>query len=92
MTKQFTSTEIHGFLGIATDLTVSESSLNEAVDIIRDLVNGTYRVDLLRNDIDNWNKHFTVINDPDNPQPPPGIEELQKERPAPMPPMSPFGN
>ena len=79
-------------MGIATDLTVSESSLNEAVDIIRDLVNGTYRVDLLRNDIDNWNKHFTVINDPDNPQPPPGIEELQKERPAPMPPMSPFGN
>jgi len=53
-----------------------------AVDILTDLVNGDYTVKMLHDDVSKWQESFEVINDPDLPEP----------RPAPMPPMSPFGN
>lgn len=57
-------------------INVSDKPLEEAIEIIADIVNGEYTIDQLRRDIHEWKETWTVIT--------------PKERPAPMPPMSPF--
>mgnify|MGYP001025486029 FL=1 len=74
--KLVTRQEVDGFLGIDTQINSSENPLEEAVAILTDLINGDYSVDQLRRDMHEWKNTWTVIT--------------PKERPAPMPPMSPF--
>ena len=76
--KLVTREEVDGFLGCDTQLHISENPLEEAVDILTDLVNGEYSVDQLRRDMHEWTNTWTVIT------------PKSKARPAPMPPMSPF--
>ena len=80
--KDITPTVVEAFLGIDEELNVTEDRLQLAVDILTDLVDGDYTVKMLHDDVSKWQESFEVINDPDLPEP----------RPAPMPPMSPFGN
>ena len=74
--KLVTRQEVDGFLGIDTQINCSDNPLEEAVAILTDLINGDYSVDQLRRDMHEWKDTWTVIT--------------PKERPAPMPPMSPF--
>ena len=76
VTKSVTRQEVDGFLGIDTQINCSDNPLEEAVEILTDLINGDYSVDQLRRDMHEWKDTWTVIT--------------PKERPAPMPPMSPF--
>jgi hypothetical protein len=71
-----TKEEVDGFLGIDTQINSSENPLEEATEILTDLINGTYSVDQLRRDMHEWKNTWTVIT--------------PKARPAPMPAMSPF--
>mgnify|MGYP001597459469 CR=1 FL=1 len=88
--KDITPTVVEAFLGIDEELNVTEDRLQLAVDILTDLVNGDYTVKMLHDDVSKWQESFEVINDPDLPEPRPAMRVLT--RPAPMPPMSPFGN
>ena len=74
--KLVTKEEVDGFLGIDTQINSSENPLEEATEILTDLINGTYSVDQLRRDMHEWKNTWTVIT--------------PKARPAPMPAMSPF--
>ena len=76
VTKSVTRQEVDGFLGIDTQINCSDNPLEEAVEILTDLINGDYSVDQLRRDMHEWKDTWTVIT--------------PKERPAPLPPMSPF--
>jgi hypothetical protein len=77
--KGVISTEtVDGFLGIDTQLNVSDKPLEEAIEIIADIVNGTYTIEQLRRDIEEWEETWTVIT------------HKSEHRPAPLPPMSPF--
>ena len=77
--KDVISTEtVDGFLGIDTQLNVSDKPLEEAIQIIADIVNGTYTIEQLRKDIEEWENTWTVITN------------KSEYRPAPMPAMSPF--
>lgn len=71
-----TKEEVDGFLGIDTQINSSENPLEESVEILTDLINGEYSVDQLRRDMQEWKDIWTVAG--------------TKERPAPMPAMSPF--
>jgi len=75
--KLVTRKEVDGFLGIDTQLNSSDNPLEEAIDIITDLINGDYSIDQLQRDMSEWKSTWTVLTP-------------NKERPAPMPPMSPF--
>jgi hypothetical protein len=75
-TKLVTKEEVDGFLGIDTQINVSDKPLEEAIEIIADIVNGEYTIDQLRRDIHEWKETWTVIT--------------PKERPAPYAAMSPF--
>ncbi len=77
-TKLVTKEEVDGFLGIDTQINVSDKPLEEAIEIIADIVNGDYTIDQLRRDIHEWKSTWTVIT------------PKSKARPAPMPAMSPF--
>jgi hypothetical protein len=74
--KLVTREEVDGFLGIDTQINSSENPLEEAIEILTDLINGEYSVDQLRRDMHEWKNTWTVVG--------------TKERPAPMPAMSPF--
>ena len=79
--KGVISTEtVDGFLGIDTQLNVSDKPLEEAIEIIADIVNGTYTIEQLRRDIEEWEDTWTVITN----------KSQHSPRPAPMPAMSPF--
>jgi hypothetical protein len=75
--KLVTRGEVDGFLGIDTQINSSENPLEEAIDMLTDLINGEYSVDQLRRDVYEWKNTWTVITP-------------KKSRPAPMPAMSPF--
>jgi hypothetical protein len=75
--KLVTKEEVDGFLGIDTQINSSENPLEEATEILTDLINGTYSVDQLRRDMHEWKNTWTVITP-------------KKARPAPYAPMSPF--
>jgi|TARA_R100001244_G_scaffold42751_1_gene38554 hypothetical protein len=76
--KLVTREEVDGFLGIDTQINSSENPLEEAIEILTDLINGEYSVDQLRRDMHEWKGTWTVITPKSN------------YRPAPMPAMSPF--
>ena len=77
MDTKVTKQEVDGFLGIDTQINLSDKPLEEAIEIIADIINGEYKVEQLRRDIHEWKQTWTVIG-------------KDTYRPAPMPPMSPF--
>ncbi len=84
-TKLVTKEEVDGFLGIDTQINVSDKPLEEAIEIIADIVNGEYTIDQLRRDIHEWKETWTVIKKGEHLK-----HYTPKERPAPYAAMSPF--
>jgi hypothetical protein len=78
MDTKVTKQEVDGFLGIDTQINVSDKPLEEAIEIIADIINGEYTVEQLRRDIHEWKETWTVIGTKD------------EVRPAPYAAMSPF--
>jgi hypothetical protein len=71
MDTKVTKQEVDGFLGIDTQINVSDKPLEEAIEIIADIINGEYTVEQLRRDIHEWKETWTVIGTKDEVRPPP---------------------
>jgi hypothetical protein len=78
MDTKVTKQEVDGFLSIDTQIHVSDKPLEEAIEIIADIINGEYTVEQLRRDIHEWKEYWAVIGTKD------------EVRPAPLAAMSPF--